>query len=57
MRMAFQHLKELPKNFRFIADAYSAYRLAAQQFFIHFGDSFKFDITQVLGLTNDDATA
>lgn len=57
MRMAFQHLKELPKNFKFIADAYSAYPLAAQQFFIHFGKSFKFDITQVLGLTNDDAVS
>ena len=57
MRMAFQHLKELPKNFKFIADAYSAYPLAALQFFIHFGKSFKFDITQVLGLTNDDAVS
>ncbi len=27
MRMAFQHLKELPKNFKFIADGYSAYPL------------------------------
>jgi len=33
MRMAFRHLKELPKNFKFIADGYSAYPLAAQQFF------------------------
>ena len=57
MRMAFQHLKELPENFRFIADAYSAYPLAAQQFFRQFGNSFKFDITQVLGLTNDDAVS
>ena len=54
MRMAFRHLKELPKNFRFIADGYSAYPLAAQQFFREFGDAFKFDITQVIGLTNDD---
>jgi len=30
MRMAFKHLKELPKNFKFIADGYSAYPLAAQ---------------------------
>ena len=57
MRMAFQHLKELPKNFRFIADAYSAYPLAAQQFLINVGEKFKFDITQVLGLTNDDAVS
>lgn len=54
MRMAFRHLKELPKNFRFIADGYSAYPLAAQQFFREFGDAFKFDITQVIGLTNND---
>jgi transposase-like protein len=54
MRMAFRHLKELPNNFRFIADGYSAYPLAAQQFFQRFGGAFKFDITQVIGLTNDD---
>lgn len=57
MRMAFQHLKELPKNFRFIADGYSAYPLAAQQFFVQFKEKFKFDITQVIGLTNDDAVS
>ena len=34
MRMAFKHLKELPEKFKFIADGYSAYPLAAQQFFI-----------------------
>ncbi|MCQ2511749.1 MAG: DDE-type integrase/transposase/recombinase, partial [Lachnospiraceae bacterium] len=54
MRMAFRHFKELPKNFRFIADGYSAYPLAAQQFFHEFGEKFKFEITQVIGLTNDD---
>ena len=57
MRMAFRHFKELPKNFRFIADGYSAYPLAAQQFFHEFGDAFKFHITQVIGLTNDDAVS
>ena len=57
MRMAFQHLKELPKDFRFIADGYSAYPLAAQQFFREFGEAFKFEITQVIGLTNDDAVS
>ena len=57
MRMAFQHLKKLPENFRFIADAYSAYPLAAQQFFIQFKENFKFDITQVIGLTNDDVVS
>lgn len=45
---------ELPQHFRFIADGYSAYPLAAQQFFHEFGDKFKFDITQVIGLTTDD---
>jgi transposase-like protein len=54
MRMAFRHLTKIPENFRFIADGYSAYPLAAQQFFHEFGDKFKFDITQVIGLTNDD---
>ena len=57
MRMAFQHLKELPEDFRFIADGYSAYPLAAQQFFHEFGEKFKFEITQVIGLTNDDAVS
>ena len=54
MRMAFNKLKALPDNFRFIADGYSAYPLAAQQFFREYGDNFRFDITQVIGLTNDD---
>ena len=57
MRMAFKHFKELPKNFKFIADGYSAYPLAAQQFFLKFGDNFKFDITRVIGLTNNDAVS
>ena len=54
MRMAFRHLKKLPENFRFIADGYSAYILAAQQFFREFGEDFSFKITQVIGLTNED---
>ena len=57
MRMAFQQLKELPKDFLFIADGYSAYPLAAQQFFYRFEEAFKFEITQVIGLTNDDAVS
>lgn len=58
MRMALRNFKEkLPDNFQFIADGYSAYPLAAQQFFHEFGDSFKFSITQVIGLTNDDAVS
>ena len=54
MRMAFKHLKELPEKFKFIADGYSAYPLAAQQFFIQSKGNINFDITQVIGLTNDD---
>jgi len=54
MRMAFRNLKKLSKNFRFIADGYSAYPLAAQQFFIKKGKDFLFNITHVIGLTNDD---
>ena len=57
MRMAFQHLKELPKDFLFIADGYIAYPLAAQQFFHECGEKFKFEITQVIGLSNDDAVS
>lgn len=54
MRMAFKHFSKLPANFKFIADGYSAYPLAAQQFYREFRDDFKFDITRVIGLTNDD---
>lgn len=54
MRMAFKHIKELPEKFKFIADGYSAYPLAAQQFFVQSKGKIKFDITQVIGLTNDD---
>ena len=54
MRMALKHLKELPEKFKFIADGYSAYPLAAQQFFVQSKGKIKFDITQVIGLTNDD---
>ena len=54
MRMAFRHLKELSENFKFIADGYSAYPLATQQFFHEYGNTFKFNITQVIGLTNED---
>ena len=57
MRMAFRHLKEIPKNSKFIADGYSAYPLAAQQFFIRSKGKIKFDITQVIGLTNYNAVS
>jgi len=56
MRMAFDKFKEFPgKALRFIADGYSAYPLAAQQFKIEKG--WEFDITQVIGLSNDDAVS
>ena len=57
MRMAFRGLEKLPEKFRFIADGYSAYLLAAQQFALKFGKPFTFVITQVIGLTNDDAVS
>jgi len=57
MRMAFTHLNKIPDDFHFIADGYSAYILAAQQFLREFGENFKFNITQVIGLTNDDAVS
>ena len=57
MRMAFQGLKKLPENFKFVADGYSAYPLAAMEFARKFGKDFTFRITQVIGLTNDDAVS
>ena len=57
MRQAFRLLKRIPEGFRFIADGYSAYPLAAQQFEHEYGESHKFSITPVIGLTNDDAVS
>ena len=57
MRMAFRGLKKLPEHFKFIADGYSAYPLAAMEFARKFKDAFTFQITQVIGLTNDDAVS
>lgn len=54
MRMAFRHLAKLPENFKFIADGYSAYPLAAMEFVKKFKDNFQFDITPVIGLNNKD---
>lgn len=54
MRAAFRHFRKLPENFHFIADGYSAYPLAAQQFYLSRGSDFEFEVTQVIGLTNDD---
>lgn len=57
MRMAFQGLTKLPEHFKFIADGYSAYPLAAMEFIRKFGKAFTFSITQVIGLTNEDAVS
>lgn len=52
MRMAFDKFKVFPgKALKFIADGYTAYLLARQQFALH---GKNFDVTQVIGLTNDD---
>ena len=56
MRMAFEKFREFPgKALNFIADGYSAYPLAAQQFKIE--KDWEFNITQVIGLSNDDAVS
>ena len=56
MRMAFEKFKTFPnKALRFIADGYSAYPLASQQ--CKLKNSWDFDVTQVIGLTNDDAVS
>lgn len=53
MRMAFDKFKEFPgKVLKFIADGYTAYPLAKQQFELE--ENKDFDLTQVIGLTNDD---
>lgn len=52
IRMAFDKFKEFPgKALKFVADGYTAYKLAEQQFKLHDMD---FNVTQVIGLTNDD---
>ena len=57
MRMAFKNITDLPKTFKFIADGYPAYPLAAQQFALNNDNPLEFDITQVIGLTNDDTVS
>ena len=53
MRMAFNKFKDSPDTaLKFIADGYSAYPLAAQQFKIE--KDWDVFVTQVIGLTNDD---
>jgi len=56
MRMAFNKFQIFPgKMLKFIADGYSAYPLARQQFELE--ENKIFDLTQVIGLTNDDAVS
>ena len=52
MRMAFQGLTKMPENFKFIADGYSAYTLAAMEFVKKFGKDFscKIDVYKRQGL-------
>jgi transposase-like protein len=57
MRMAFKGISKLSENFRFIADGFSAYPLAAQQFSLRKENPLNFEITPVIGLTNDDAVS
>lgn len=52
MRMAFDKFKEFPGlNLKFVADGYSVYNLAKQQFLLNDKD---FNLIQVIGLTNED---
>lgn len=52
MRMAFAKFKEFPgKSLKFVADGYTAYKLAQQQFMLK---DLDFNLVQVIGLTNDD---
>ena len=56
MRMAFDKFKNFPsKALKFIADGYTAYPLAKQQFELE--ENKDFDLVQVIGLTNDDAVS
>lgn len=56
MRMAFEKFKDFPgKALKFISDGYSSYPLAKEHFKEKTG--IDFDLTQVIGLTNDDAVS
>lgn len=56
MRMAFEKFKTFPgRALTFVADGYSAYPLARQQFELE--EDKVFDLTQVIGLTNEDAVS
>ena len=56
IRMSFDKFKNFPeKALQFIADGYSAYPLAKQQFELE--ENKNFDLIQVIGLTNDDSVS
>ena len=55
--MAFKNIVKLSKTFKFIANGYPAYPLAAQRFALNKDNPLNFDITQVIGLTNEDAVS
>jgi transposase-like protein len=57
LRMAFGNTLKLSDDFKFIADGYSAYPLAAQQFELREENPLLFNITPVIGLTNVDAVS
>lgn len=57
MRMAFNGISNISDNFKFIADGYSAYPLSAQQFSLLDKNPLSFEITRVIGLSNDDAVS
>lgn len=56
MRMAFDKFKSfVSKDIKFVADGYTSYKLAEQQFKLYNKNKFKdFSVTQVIGLSNDD---
>ena len=55
-RIAFDKFKEFPSNtLKFVANGYTAYPLAKQQFELE--QNKIFDLIQVIGLTNDDAVS
>lgn len=56
MRMSFDKFKEFPgKVLTFVADGFTVYPLARQQFQLK--EHKTFDLTQVIGLTNEDAVS
>lgn len=55
MLMAFSKFKEFPKDLLFVADGYPVYPLASSLFKQY--TDYDFDVTQVIGLTNDDAVS